>query len=429
MSASGDLLVLNSGSSSLKFAVYALEEALQHPDLKPRFRGRLTGLDEAPWFHVQGEDGHVLEDRSPVPAAEHNAGNDDDGDDSGSTEGTGPANAAAGFSQAEALSVLMDWLDDHAGDRPLRAAGHRVVHGGRHLREAVAVNADTLAQMEALIPLAPLHQPHNLAPMRTLAETRPDLFQVACFDTAFHHTQPEVERRLALPRALFDEGMMRYGFHGLSYEYIQGALARELGRSETGRVIVAHLGSGASLAALRDGRSVATTMGFTALDGLPMSTRTGSLDPGAVLYLLQAKGMSAAQVSTMLYEESGLLGLSGISGDIQALLDSADPAADEAVAVFVYRTIREIGALVAVLGGLDHLVFTAGIGEHAHSVRARVCAGFDWLGLALDPEANAKHATLASRPESTASVWILPTNEEWMIARHTLAVLETATHG
>ena len=396
---SGNLLVLNSGSSSLKFAVYVVNEPERNTEPQRRLRGQITGLDAKTRFRVEDAEGHIVE-KNDRPS----------GLDS--------------FGQEEALGFLMDWLEQHLDGQLLHAAGHRVVHGGQHFRSAVRVSSEVLERMEALVPLAPLHQPHNIAPIRSLAKSRPDLFQVACFDTAFHHTQPALERRLALPRHITDQGVMRYGFHGLSYEYIAGALAERLGETETGRVVVAHLGSGASLAALRNGVSVATTMGFTALDGLPMSTRCGSLDPGAVLYLLQEKGMSPEEVTTLLYEQSGLLGISGISGDMRTLLDSDEPAAEEAVAVFVHRAVREIGALVALLGGLDHLVFTGGIGEHSSPVRERICRHLDWLGVELDPGANGTDAEQAQSARSRAGVWIIPTDEERMIARHSLRLLQ-----
>lgn len=396
---SGNLLVLNSGSSSLKFAVYVVNEPERDREPQRRLRGQLTGLDAKPRFRVEDAEGNIVETK-------------DLSSDSDS------------FGQEEALGFLMDWLERQPDGQRLHAAGHRVVHGGQHFRSAVRVTSEVLKQMEALVPLAPLHQPHNIAPIRNLRRSRPDLFQTACFDTAFHHTQSAVERRLALPTHVVDQGVMRYGFHGLSYEYIAGALAQRLGKTETGQVVVAHLGSGASLAALRNGVSVATTMGFTALDGLPMSTRCGSLDPGAVLYLLQEKGMSPEDVTTLLYEQSGLLGISGISGDMRTLLDSDEPAAEEAVAVFVHRTVREIGALVAVLGGLDHLVFTGGIGEHSSPIRERICRQLEWLGVDLDPGSNAADAEQVQRDGSSVGVWVLPTDEERMIARHSLRLLQ-----
>ena len=394
-----DLLVLNSGSSSLKFAVYTVNHAQLETEPLRRLRGQITGLDAEPRFQVKDADEGTVEERDP-------------------------SNGSDSFGQDEALDFLLTWLDRERDGQPLHAAGHRVVHGGQTFQGAVRVTEEVLDRLEALVPLAPLHQPHNIAPIRSLAESRPDLFQVACFDTAFHHTQSSLERRLALPRHIAEQGVMRYGFHGLSYEYVAGALADRLGTQDTGRVIVAHLGSGASLAALRDGVSIATTMGFTALDGLPMSTRCGALDPGAVLYLLQEKGMSAENVTTLLYEQSGLLGISGISGDMRTLLNSDEPAAEEAVAVFVHRTVREIGALVALLAGLDHLVFTGGIGEHSSPIRERICRQLEWLGVDLAPGANGADAEQVQRDGSRVGVWVLPTDEERMIARHSLRLLQ-----
>jgi acetate kinase len=281
-----------------------------------------------------------------------------------------------------------------------------------------------MAELRRLIPLAPLHQPHHIAAIDALAKLHPGLPQVACFDTAFHHAEQPVATAFALPRSLAAEGVRRYGFHGLSYEYIAGALPEIVGSAGAeGRVVVAHLGAGASMCAMRHRRSVATTMGFTALDGLPMGQRCGSLDPGVVLYLLQEKGMTPQAVSDLLYHDSGLLGVSGISDDMRSLLASDDPRAAEAVALFVYRIGRELGSLAASLGGLDVLVFTAGIGEHAAEIRRRVCADAAWLGVAIDEAANAADATSISRAGARVSVWVIPTDEDLMIARHTLSVL------
>lgn len=400
---SGNLLVLNSGSSSLKFALYEADAAQDSSEPEIGLRGQITGLDAVPSFRIRDADGRVIEDRQL------------DAND-------------AGFGQEQALEYLTHWLKKHTQGRELQAAGHRVVHGGAGFTGPVPVDANVLRQLEALIPLAPLHQPHNLAPIRSLANASPKLFQVACFDTAFHHSQSLLERRLALPRRFEQQGVLRYGFHGLSYEYIAETLCGRIGRSDTGRVIVAHLGSGASLAALRDGISAGTTMGFTALDGLPMSTRCGSLDPGAVLYMLRELGMSLDAVTRLLYEESGLLGVSGISGDMRTLLDSAEPAAGEAVDLFVHRAVREIGALTAVLGGLEHLVFTGGIGERSAAIRARICARLDWLGTEIEPQANAASAERIEHDRSEVAVWVIPTDEERMIARHSLRLLRAARH-
>ena len=282
-----------------------------------------------------------------------------------------------------------------------------------------------LAELDRLVPLAPLHQPHNLAAIRALGAIRPDLPQIACFDTAFHHGLPAVATRFALPREYEAAGVRRYGFHGLSYEFIAGRLPAIAPEIAFGRVVVAHLGNGASLCALRGGRSIDTTMGFTALDGLPMGTRCGALDPGVILYLLEERRMSAAAIEHLLYHSSGLLGVSGISSDMRTLLASADSRACEAIELFVYRIVREIGALAASLGGLDGLVFTAGIGEHSPEIRRLFCEGVAWLGLELDPHANDAGGPCLTRPASRASAWVIPTDEDLMIARHTHRLLET----
>jgi acetate kinase len=312
---------------------------------------------------------------------------------------------------SESLETLKRGLEegaDHAAmigriplpDYDIVAAGHRVVHGGDRHAFPILINSDVLKNLETLCPLAPLHQPHNLAGIRAVAAQWPELPQVACFDTAFHQTQPDIARRFALPAALHEAGIKRYGFHGLSYEYINSKI------DQKARTIVAHLGNGSSLCAMRDGRSVASTMGFTALDGLMMGTRTGNIDPGVLLYLMDEKGMSTREVERLLYRESGLLGVSGISGDMRTLLASADPRAKLAVDLYVYRIVREIGSLAAALGGLDMLVFTGGIGEHAEPVRKRVCRAIAWMG--------------------DIAVSVIPTNEEKIIARHTLRVLADA---
>lgn len=303
---------------------------------------------------------------------------------------------------AEAIATALRDIEAHAGGTRIVAAGHRVVHGGDAFAFPTVLNSGVISRLESLIPLAPLHQPHNLAGIRAVAANRPDLVQVACFDTAFHQSQPEIARLFALPRKYADEGVKRYGFHGLSYEYVASRLEEYLGGTARHRVIVAHLGNGSSLCAMRHGKSVASTMGFTALEGLMMGTRTGAIDPGVLLYLLQQKGMSAAQVETLLYRESGLLGVSGLSNDMRTLLASQDPRAKLAVDLFVYRAVREIGSLAAALGGLDALVFTAGIGEHAPEVREAIVEGSRWLG----------HFEVA----------VIATNEELMIARHALAL-------
>jgi acetate kinase len=384
------ILVVNAGSSSLKFSVLA-EERLLCKGVIDRL-----GAGDGAGPHVRAEDGsgRVLQD-GPVPTRD----------------------------DREALEWLTKWLPTALGGvRPV-AVGHRVVHGGDAFTAPTPVTPEVLARLEELVPLAPLHQPRNLAPIRFLAQVAPDLPQVACFDTAFHATQDRLERLFALPRAYFDRGVKRYGFHGLSYEYVAGRLAEVDPRAAAGRTVVCHLGNGASLCALLGGRSVATTMGFTALEGLPMGTRCGTIDPGVLLHLLDHDKMDADTLGDLLYKRSGLLGVSGISPDMRDLLASPHPEAAEAVELFCYRIARELGALAAVLGGLDALVFTAGIGEHAAPVRAKVCERAAWLGVRLDPEANARHAPQIHAADGTVGVLIVPTDEERMIARHVVRLL------
>jgi acetate kinase len=321
------------------------------------------------------------------------------------------------------LGAAVDWVERHLAPARLAAIGHRVVHGGNAHAGPALVTPALLAELATLAALAPLHQPHNLAAIEAMAHLHPGLPQVACFDTAFHLGNPRVARLYGLPRALADEGMMRYGFHGLSYRHIADALPAFEPRAR-GRVVAAHLGSGASMCAMVDGRSVATSMGFSALDGLPMATRCGSLDPGLVLHLLRAKQMTPDALETMLYRDSGLLGLSGVSGDMRTLLASAEDAAREAVDVFVYRIARELGSLAAAAGGLDVLVFTGGIGEHAPEIRARVCAQAAWLGVRIDAGANAAGGPRLHAHDSAVAVWALAADEEAVIARETRAVAD-----
>jgi acetate kinase len=388
------VLVLNSGSSSAKFALYRAAEG----DSKRLLSGQIDNIEQAPHLSLREASGEASERKLkafPDP----------------------------GRTRAEALSFLIDMLSQRAGGAGILAAGHRVVHGGARFREPVLVDPDVLVLLEALIPLAPLHQPHNLAGIRALLDAAPGLPQVACFDTAFHSTQPRLATMYALPRELEARGVRRYGFHGLSYEYIAGVLPDYLGDRAQGKVVVAHLGNGSSLCAMRERRSIATSMGFTAVEGLVMGTRPGSLDPGVLLYLMQEMQMDAAAVSDLLYHRCGLLGVSGISHDMRELLASSDSHAAEAVDLYVYRAVTQIGGLVAALEGLDALVFTAGIGEHAAPVRERICKGLAWLGLELDAAANARHGPRISREGSRVSAWVIPTNEELMIARHTLQVI------
>jgi acetate kinase len=326
----------------------------------------------------------------------------------------------------EALGVLLGYIECHKVGVTVIAIGHRVVHGGTRFSAPVLVDSAVLSQLEQLAPLAPLHQPHNLAAIRIVAKIRPEVPQVACFDTAFHRTQPRVAQTFALPYAMTEQGIKRYGFHGLSYEYIASVLPDVVGPQADGRVVVAHLGSGASLCAMQGRQSQATTTGFTALDGVPMGTRCGTIDPGVILYLLSKQGMDVASVTEVFYHRSGLLGVSGLSSDMRELLASDSPRAAQAIDLFVYRIGRELGSLVAALGGLDVLVFTGGIGEHAAPIRARVCQDAQWLGVRLDAEANRRGGPRISTDDSAVSVWAIPTDEDLMIARHTNDVIRTA---
>ena len=301
--------------------------------------------------------------------------------------------------------------------------GHRVVHGGLRYDSPVRMSQDVLDDLARLAPLAPLHQPHNLAPIRTILNVAPQIPQVACFDTAFHRSQSHLAQAFALPRRFTDTGVRRYGFHGISYEFLVARFGELAPTLANARIVFAHLGNGASMCAVKDGRSVATTMGFTAVDGLMMGTRCGTIDPGVVLYLMQEEGMDAAAIETLIYRQSGLLGVSGVSSDMRALRASSDPAAAEAIALFVYRIVRELGSLVAALGGLDALVFSGGIGENDAMTRAEVVSGSQWIGAALDPDRNSRGDLRISADDSAVSVWAVPTDEERLIARHTAAIL------
>ncbi|WP_323001142.1 acetate/propionate family kinase [Denitromonas sp.] len=392
------LWVLNAGSSSLKFALYPVE-----PDLSdtPALAGQIEGIGTHPRLHARAASGERFE--ADVP---HPAGNDQDSHHQG------------------ALDFLLDWMKTHTPRLDLIGVGHRVVHGGAAHSAPVRLDAALLDELRQFEPLAPLHQPHNLRAIRAVGRTMPALPQVACFDTAFHRTQPALAQRFAIPRALHDEGVRRYGFHGLSYEYISRQLAQTVGPERAhGAVIVAHLGNGASMCAMRDGRSVASSMGFTAIDGLMMGTRSGTLDPGVLLYLMDQKGLDSTALTRLLYKESGLLGVSGISADMRDLLASPAPEAQEAVDLFCYRAARELGSLAAAAGGCDALVFTGGIGEHAAAVREGIVARSAWLGLQLDTEANARHADRIDQADSPVAIAVIPTNEEWMIARHALDLI------
>ena len=391
----GPMLVINAGSSSIKFSGY---EAAGKADPVPLFKGQIEDIGLAPHMSAKDATGaSIAEKRWPADGKwDHEALFDD----------------------------LFDWLEAHLKGRKASGVGHRVVHGGSAFAAATRIDPKVIATLESLCPLAPLHQPHHLAAIRAIAAVAPSLPQVACFDTAFHQGRPRVARHFALPRELSEAGVIRYGFHGLSYEYIASVLKERAPSVAAGRVVVAHLGAGASMCAMLEGKSVDTTMGFTALDGLPMAMRCGTLDPGVVLYFLRERRMNADQIEQLLYHKSGLLGVSGISSDMRELERSSDPRAKEAIDLFVFRIARELGALTATLGGLDGLVFTAGIGEHSVQIRRQVCEASRWLGIALDREANARGEECISAPNSRVSVWVIPTDEERMIARQTVSVLE-----
>lgn len=389
------LLVLNAGSSSLKFSVF-----LDADPPQPLLQGQLEGLLTQPRFRA-------LQGTAVVAENEWQAGTQ--------------------LGHHGAIEFLLAWGRNRVpGGHHIAAVGHRVVHGGTRFSGPVLIDSAVLAELEALVPLAPLHQPHNVAAIKAVAQMAPTMPQVACFDTSFHRTQPAVAQAFALPPGFADEGVRRYGFHGLSYEFIAAALPRIDAHAATGRTVVAHLGNGASMCAMQGGQSVATTMSFTALDGLMMGTRCGAIDPGVLLYLIDRHGMSAHALERLLYEQSGLLGVSQISSDMRTLLTSSDARAAEALHLFVYRIRRELGSLAAALGGLDAVVFTGGIGEHAAPIRARVCRDAGWLGLELDDEANAKGGPGISRAGSRVTAWVIPTDEELMIALHTRALLGAA---
>lgn len=392
MTAGRSILVVNAGSSSLKFSLYRVDAA---QDLQLAAHGQIDGVGTRPRLSAKDAAGRPLVER----------------DYAGTELGT----------LTDAIRITGIWLREQFPGEPLRAVGHRVVHGGADYARPVLVDDAVFVALEALIPLAPLHQPHNLAAIRAVRAARPELPQVTCFDTAFHRSHPQVADLYALPLHYYASGVKRYGFHGLSYEYIASVLPRIAPQIAAGRVIVAHLGSGASLCALQGGKSIDSTMGFSPLDGIPMGTRPGALDPGVLLHLLNQRDMSGAEVEHLLYKESGLLGLSGISNDMRELLESREPGAKLAVEYFVHHVARHIGALAAVLGGLDGLVFTAGIGEHSAEIRARVLQACAWLGVGLDADANRNADLCISTPDSGVSAWVIPTNEELMIARHTLA--------
>ena len=382
-------VVVNAGSSSLKFQVLRRPEGATW---QLESRGQVEGIGTSPRFSAKDGAGASVVDR-PLH---------------------GSVTDARG-----ALAAVGDWLHERHGGAHVRGVGHRIVHGGAHYTGPTIVTDAVLDDLRTLIPLAPLHQPYNIAAIEAVRERLPDVPQVACFDTSFHRGQPEVAELIPLPAEIRKAGVQRYGFHGLSYEYIASALPTVAPEIADGRVIVAHLGSGASLCAMKAGKSIDSTLGFTALDGLCMGTRPGGLDPGVVLHLFQGLGMSAKDVETLLYKKCGLLAISGISNDMRALLGSEDRASRLAVDYFVYRAAKEIGALTAALGGLDALVFTAGIGENSAEIRRRICEASAWLGIELDADANSRRGPRISTRRSPVSAWMIPTNEELVIARHT----------
>ena len=387
-------LVLNAGSSSLKFCVF------QRPagdNWHLAARGQIEGIGTSPRLSAKDAGGESLANQD-----------------------------VAARDGKEALDALAGWLRSNYGGSRVLGVGHRVVHGGSRFKGPTILNADVMRELYKLVPLAPLHQPYNLAAIEAVFERLPGIPQVACFDTSFHRGQPAVAELVPLPLELRQQGLQRYGFHGLSYEYIASVLPQVAPEIARGRVIVAHLGSGASLCAMKEGKSADSTLGFTALDGLCMGTRPGSLDPGVVLHLFQGLNLPAKEVEALLYKKSGLLGISGISSDMRDLLGRSEPEARLAVDYFVYRVAKEIGALTAVLGGIDALVFTAGIGENSPEIRRRICEASAWLDIEIDEAANSQRLSKISTSHSKISVWVIPTNEELMIARHTGALLGLA---
>jgi acetate kinase len=387
------ILVINAGSSSIKFSVF---ETAADRSLTRGVHGEVAGIGTASRFSVADAQGRGLADE-PVPRGGH----------------------------VDAIGAILGWYANHlGGEAALDGVGHRVVHGGLSYSQPVLIDDHVIVELEALVPLAPLHQPHHLAAIRAIKAAAPEVPQVGCFDTAYHRTQPPLAQQFAIPRELTNKGIRGYGFHGLSYEYIASVLPQLASDCAQGKLVVAHLGNGASMCAIERCRSIATTMSFTPVDGLMMGTRTGALDPGVILYLLQHEKMNAAAIETLIYERSGLLGVSGLSSDMRTLLASDRPAAKEAIDLFVYRIGRELGSLAGALGGLDALVFTGGIGEHAVEIRARVCRDAQWLGIRLDEAANAAGGPRISEPGSVVSVRVVPTDENLMIARHTRRLLD-----
>jgi acetate kinase len=391
------ILVINAGSSSIKFSVF---ETAADRSLAASVHGQVDAIGISPRLEVEDAKGGKLAEQ-PVTGAGHQG----------------------------AIAAIHDWFAGHVGSEAgFAGVGHRVVHGGLKYSQPALIDSQLLADLEQLVPLAPLHEPHQIAVIRAVAATAPKVRQVACFDTAFHRSQPLLAQEFALPRELSAQGIRRYGFHGLSYEYIVSVLPRIAPECARGKLVVAHLGNGASMCAIDRGRSVASTMGLTPVDGLPMGTRCGALDPGVLLYLMQHERMDAHAIEQLIYMRSGLLGVSGLSSDMRTLLASDLPAAKQAIDLFVYRIGRELGSLVAALGGLDALVFTGGIGEHAWQIRSRVCQDAGWLGVTLDEAANVKGGPRISRDGSAPSAWVIPTDENLMVARHTRQLLDAGAH-
>jgi acetate kinase len=387
------IAILNAGSSSIKFSLF-LERG---EDLTLESRGQMEGIYTAPHFTAKNADNALMEEKS------------------------WPEGTQLGHDGA--LEHIVAFLRSQLKEDQLVGVGHRVVHGGLLYTRPVQVDQKALSELEQFIPLAPLHQPHNLAPIRRLLERVPDLPQVACFDTSFHRTTPKIAQMFALPKELTDAGVVRYGFHGLSYEYVVSVLPQFDKKAAAGKTIVLHLGNGASMCALDGGRSISSSMGFTAVEGLPMGTRCGSMDPGVILFLMDQRGMNARDIEKLIYTQSGLLGVSGISSDMRALLASDDAKAKLAIDLYIYRIRRELGSLAAALGGLDAIVFTAGIGENSAVIRSRVCADAAWIGVELDEAKNKAGGPRISTEKSRVAAWVIPTNEELMIARHTLNLI------
>ena len=393
------IVVINAGSSSMKFSLFVE----RGETLVPEVRGQVEGLYNEARFVSKASDGTLKAEKA------------------------WPAEVKLGHD--EALDHIVDHLRSERGDARLVGIGHRVVSGGLAYTRPVLVDAEVMKVLETFVPLFPLHQPHNLAPIRRVMERAPELPQVACFDTSFHRDQPEVAQMFALPAELTKAGIIRYGFHGLSYEYIATILPEIAPEIARGKVVVLHLGNGASMCAMENGRSVATTMGFTGVDGLPMGTRSGSLDPGVILHLMDQRGMDVRAIENLIYKQSGLLGVSGISSDMRTLLESDEQKAKLAVDLFVYRIRRELGSLAAALGGLDAMVFTGGIGENSAAVRSRVCRDTAWLGVEIDEAANSDGPGCISAPSSRVAAWVVPTNEELMIARHAMRLINSTQGG